>query len=305
MTPFSVRPLVDADVERALAVRNAVFRREPIELGHYRMRLETPSRRDFVAEVDGEIAGVAHSMPNIWETASGYAFAGAAVLPEHRRRGIGSALMKAISAHAELLGSSGLAMVAAEDEPDAILFLERRDFELVGRMQHVTLDLAEASVEAPALSGVEIRPVTDLSDEELYEIALEAEADVPAPSGDGPIDLPSFEEWQRRSVATPFPGRAHSFVAFADGVPVGYALMGRGSEGYGFHEMTAVRPAWRGRGIALALKRAQIASAKAAGLRKLAAVNSEHNPAMQRVNERLGFVREPAALHFRGPLQTG
>ena len=195
--------------------------------------------------------------------------------------------------------------MVAEDEPDAIAFLENRGFEPVGRMQHVTLDLTDASGDVPAPSGVEIRPVTDVSDEELYAIALEAEADVPAPSGEGSIDLPSFEEWQRRSVAAAFPGRAHSFVAFVDGVPVGYALMGRGSEGFGFHEMTAVRPAWRGRGIALALKRAQVASAKAAGLRKLAAVNSEHNPAMQRVNERLGFVQEPAALHFRGPLQTG
>ena len=102
---MNVRPLADADVERALAVRNAVFRREPQELEYYRMRLETPSRRDFVAEVDGEIVGVAHSMPNIWETGSGYAFAGAAVLVEHRRRGIGSALLRAISEHAELLGS--------------------------------------------------------------------------------------------------------------------------------------------------------------------------------------------------------
>lgn len=301
---MNVRPLEDADVERAHAVRNAVFRREPMELDYYRARLETPSRRDFVAEVDGAIVGVAHSMPNIWEATSGYAWSNLAVLPDYRRRGIGTALLRAISSHAERLGSSGLGIVAAEDEADALRFLEKRGFELVGRMQHVTLDLADAPDTQQTVPGVEIRPAAEVADEELYRVAVEAEADVPAPSGSGSIDVPTFEEWQRRSGASPLPGRAHSFVAIAEGEVVGYALMSGGSAGVGFHEMTAVRPAWRGRGIARALKQAQIASAKRAGLERLAAVNSEHNPAMRRVNERLGYRPEPAALHFRGPLQT-
>lgn len=301
---MNVRPLEDADVERALAVRNTVFRREPLELAYYRARLDTPSRRDFVAEIDGAIVGVAHSMPNIWEPTSGYAFSGLAVLAEHRRRGVGTTLLRAISAHAELLGSSGLAMVAAEDEPDALSFLEKRGFEVVGRMQHVTLDLADAPDDQPSVPGVEIRPASEATEQQLYAVALEAEADVPAPSGVGSIDVPTFEDWQRRSAGSPLAGRAHSFVAIVDGEIVGYALMGGGSAGVGFHEMTAVKPAWRGRGIALALKQAQIAGAKAAGLRQLAAANSEHNPAMRRVNERLGYRPQPAALHFRGPLQT-
>ena len=52
--------------------------------------------------------------------------------------------------------------------------------------------------------------------------------------------------------------------------------------------MTGVRRAWRRRGIALALKQAQIDAAKAAGLRRLRTANAVQNP-MLLVNERLGF----------------
>ena len=52
---------------------------------------------------------------------------------------------------------------------------------------------------------------------------------------------------------------------------------------------TAVRPEYRGRGIATALKAKTLAWARAHGIGRLA--TSSDNPAMVRVNEKFGFKR--------------
>jgi hypothetical protein len=55
--------------------------------------------------------------------------------------------------------------------------------------------------------------------------------------------------------------------------------------------MTGVARSERGRGIALALKEAQIAGAKAAGWKRLRTQNDLANAPMRRVNEKLGYER--------------
>ncbi len=53
--------------------------------------------------------------------------------------------------------------------------------------------------------------------------------------------------------------------------------------------MTAVRPAWRGRGIATALKRATIAWAMEHGVEGLETGNDEENAPMRAINRTLGY----------------
>jgi RimJ/RimL family protein N-acetyltransferase len=88
-----------------------------------------------------------------------------------------------------------------------------------------------------------------------------------------------------------------------DGEVVGYAgLAALGQPGAAENLLTAVRRPWRGRGIATALKQAQIAWAKSAGLRRIVTANDEANAPMRSVNARLGYEPEPAWLLLRGPL---
>ena len=68
------------------------------------------------------------------------------------------------------------------------------------------------------------------------------------------------------------------------------------------HDMTGVKRAWRGRGIAGALKRAEIAWAKENGYTRLETQNEERNEPILRLNERHGYVVEPGAVTVRGPL---
>ena len=69
--------------------------------------------------------------------------------------------------------------------------------------------------------------------------------------------------------------------------------------------MTGVARAARGRGIALALKQAQVAAAKAAGWKALRTQNDLANIPMRRVNEKLGYVRKFEWVPLTGPLLGG
>ncbi len=69
--------------------------------------------------------------------------------------------------------------------------------------------------------------------------------------------------------------------------------------------MTAVRRAWRGRGIAVALKRATIAWAIEHGLTALETGNDQENVAMRAVNGGLGYAPLPDEITMRGPLFSG
>ena len=68
--------------------------------------------------------------------------------------------------------------------------------------------------------------------------------------------------------------------------------------------MTALKRAWRGRGIAKALKRAQISWAKANGIERLAATNEERNAAMMHINASLGYREVPGRVLLRGSATT-
>jgi GNAT superfamily N-acetyltransferase len=66
--------------------------------------------------------------------------------------------------------------------------------------------------------------------------------------------------------------------------------------------MTGVARSARGRGVALALKQAQIAAARDAGWKYLRTLNDLGNAPMRRVNETLGYQRQSEWVHLGGPL---
>ena len=93
------------------------------------------------------------------------------------------------------------------------------------------------------------------------------------------------------------------FIALAEGEVVGYAVLQASGE-RAFHGLTATRRDWRRKGVATALKRAEISAAKRAGFKRLLTESEERNEPMQRLNEKLGFVPAPewSTVVIRGPL---
>jgi mycothiol synthase len=189
-------------------------------------------------------------------------------------------------------------VVVRHDDRDSLAFYAARGFGERGRMQDVQLELATANITAAPPEGIELVPLTEAHERGAYAVALEAHADVPSAE---PLVTGTFEQWHARQFGE-LTLRHLSFVAIEDGRVVGYAILGRDSADTADHWMTGVARAARGRGIALALKQAQIAAAKADGWAFLRTQNDLANAAMRAVNEKLGYERRFEWVHLAGPL---
>ena len=266
-----------------------------------------PGGRRFLALLDGVAVGgggvgrvyvYPPEFPGLWGNIT--------VLPEHRRRGAGSAIYAAISEVARAAGKTLLVGRTTADRPESLEFLEHRGFQEHERMRVVRLELGDARIpgidppEGIEITSLEARP--DLVDG-VYAVANEALPDIP---GDGPVVPDTLEEFRMRDVdrdAIPPGGFALALEAGTDRV-VGYAnlLLPPGTSKVAWHGMTAVARAWRGRGVARALKAATISWAAANGLEALDTANDIDNAPMRAVNSRLGYRPRPDEIYFRGPL---
>ena len=215
--------------------------------------------------------------------------------------------MAAVSAHARDARKRGLQLRAWDDRLEGIAFLDHRGFVELERSRMVRLVLT--GLPAPAADappGVTLTTLADRPDlvTSVHAVALETFDDIPG--GDEPMAVGDLAEFRARDVDRPGIEPGAFMVALDDttGEVAGYASLMRvpGSGTVAWHDMTAVRRAWRGRGLATALKRATIAWAVEHGLTALDTGNDEDNAAMQAVNRRLGYRPLADELTMRGPL---
>ena len=95
-----------------------------------------------------------------------------------------------------------------------------------------------------------------------------------------------------------------TFVAVAGDEVVGYAKFSltAARPTSAAHDLTAVRRTWRGRGVARALKAAQIGWAKANGFERLTTRNEERNAPIRRLNAEFGYRAGIGRIYLQGPL---
>jgi GNAT superfamily N-acetyltransferase len=91
------------------------------------------------------------------------------------------------------------------------------------------------------------------------------------------------------------------FVALEGDAVVGYGYLERRADGWRNGFLAVVREA-RGRGVAGALKRAQVAWAKHNGVLTLTTANEVRLEGLLALNSRLGYVRVYEEIVLRGPL---
>ena len=116
--------------------------------------------------------------------------------------------------------------------------------------------------------------------------------------------MPSFEAWLSQDMQSPGDRPEGVFVALAAEHVVGYAkfYLSEAQPTVAHHDLTGVKRAWRGRGVARALKAAQIRWAKARGYEQLRTRNEERNVPIRKLNERFGYRPAPGRIYLRGPL---
>ena len=108
----------DADVAAWAELKSTVVPNEPVTAEQVRASDE-PGRLLLLAERDEELAGCGIAAPSHF---GGRAFIAVRVLPAHRRNGVGSALVRALSDHARTLGRDGVNAFVYADEPHSIAF---------------------------------------------------------------------------------------------------------------------------------------------------------------------------------------
>ena len=252
-----------------------------------------------LAYLDGEPAGLGVGRPS---SLPGSVYGAARVRPELRRQGVGSALLEAIRAHADARAASEIWGRLRADDTDTISFAEHRGFREVGREQDVVLDLTKAPSPAadppPGIILVSFAERRDLIPA-VFALSNEVSVDVPAHRVHEPI---TFERWERENTEGPGAFPEACFIALEGDEVVGYTALRRNGAGSPEAQnlLTAVRREWRRRGIATALKRAQIEAARAAGIERISTTNDETNVGMRGVNERLGYEPEPERIVVSG-----
>ncbi len=110
----------------------------------------------------------------------------------------------------------------------------------------------------------------------------------------------SIDEWLREEATLP----GGTFVALEHGIIVGYAGLNAWTDDETRAEngLTVVDRRWRGKGLATALKRRQLAWAAAQGIREIVTWTQQGNEAMQRVNVGLGYVPRSVSRTMRRDL---
>jgi mycothiol synthase len=264
------------------------------------------SLRDWLAVLEGEAVGAAVCVetPDMRESAALYG--GVRVLARSRRQGVGTELFRVLSEYARTLGKSEVELFAYEDDPDGVAFAERRGFTTVMRLRLLRLVLAglpSPAVEPP--DGVTVTTLAERPELEhgLWDLACEALPDMPY-DGDAPVHPGTLEEFRAAALSGPAFMPEATFLALSEGEVVGYAQLAweDRERGIAMHSMLGVRRAARGRGIAGALKAAQIAWAVENGLSELRTGNEERNAAARAVNARYPYEPIPDAILLRGPL---
>jgi GNAT superfamily N-acetyltransferase len=194
--------------------------------------------------------------------------------------------------------------VVADNDPESLAFAQRRGFVEERREKGVALDLT--AIEAPAVvppEGVEIVSWAERPElaRGIDEVSVEASPDVPGYEDE---EHEAFEDWLEHDMSGPSDPPEATFVALAGDEVVGYAKFSFTTvrPTHAYHDLTAVKRAWRGRGVARAMKAAQIAWAKGNGYEELRTQNDERNEPIRRLNAEFGYAPAIGRILLRGPL---
>jgi mycothiol synthase len=279
------RAEADSDLAVWCGVWNAITPREPISVDELKRRLARQPERLYLVAGDVGAGLVAPS------DSPGRLYLGARVLPDARRRGLGSALHERLLEHARGLDPEWLSTQVSEADPDSVAWAEHRGFTEYGRQVELVLTLGGDERWPAPLDGIQVVELTDDRRDAAYELTCEAWADLPT---EVPVETPSYDVWLEEEVPGPI-----AFLALEGEVVVGFAaLMARGP-GRLEHGLTATRRSHRRRGIATLLKRTEIAWAAANRYRELITFTQDRNEGMQAINVALGYEPQPAWISMR------
>ena len=272
--------------------------------------------RRIVLEDGGRIVGAGDLNHERWTFHPDKLHIGVMVDPDARRRGLGTALYEDLLRAARERKATELVTGVKESMTDGVEFALHRGFKESKRDWESRLDVttfdASAFAEAPRRVAAEGITITTLADElardpesihAVYELDCDCARDVP--STDPFTPLP-FESWRKEVLESPNSTPDGWYMAVdRDGRYLGVSNLWRSLEDPSFiwQGLTGVRREARGKGVAMALKLKTVEYAREHGIREIKTWNDQRNRPMLRINEAMGFVKQPAWIELRKELE--
>lgn len=256
-----------------------------------RYRLTTSPPEDHLrwwkAEQESRIVGWAVAGLDTFAAETGRAFAGVAVHPDERRRGLGSALWEAVAAHLGAVGA-GTTSVSTHDDGSSKRFAAARGFRLAATDTTSAVDPRTVFAPPPP-AGVDVRPLAAFDDDPrpLFRCDAETARDEPGPFD---FDGMTLDAWRRHIWEHPSCDRELGMAAVVDGDVAGTTfLFADRDSGRAMNGGTGVLRAYRGRGLGLLLKQHSLARAAAVGITRVVTDNDATNAPMLAINATLGY----------------
>ena len=292
----------EAEERLSLEIYNACWPHDAVTLDEvHSFKAAVVECVDLLARLDGDAAGSA--VATVQPQRRDLVYVLSTVAPEHRRRGVGTRLYEAVSDWTRERGIARIEVPVLDDDSESLAYATKRGFVEERRDRGVVLELA--GVDAPPVeppAGLEIvawaeRPALARG---MYEVACEAYPDIPGFEED---EMEPFEDWLAHDMQGSGDRPEATFVALAGEEVVGYAKFSltAAQPTTAHHDITGVKRAWRGRGIARALKATQIGWAKANGFEELHTRNEERNAPIRRLNAEFGYRPGVGRIHLQGP----
>lgn len=238
-----------------------------------------PSRDAVVAVApDGALSGYAY----YWDRPGDRGYCFAAVHPEHRGGGIGTALVDWTEDRARRSGRPvRLENAIWHDDEAARRLLSARGYDEVRHYWRMDRPLDGSERASPSPEGIAVRATAGDGD-------MRAVHDVIQESFAGHYNFTGepYEDWHARVIA---PDPSLVFVAL-DGAEAVGALVGRAYPDEGWVQQVGVRAAWRGRGIGACLLSHAFAAVAARGLPMVAlSVDAGNETGAIALYERIGM----------------
>jgi GNAT superfamily N-acetyltransferase len=287
--------VTDADLEDWRSVRMAVLPYERCSTVAELRAQASPDRLLLLARDDGVVVGSGLAGRS---ESSDSASVAPRVLPGHRRRGVGSALLEALAEHCSALGVTHVR--ARVDDEDHLGFATHFGFTEVDREVEQSRAVADVPAAPPLPAGIEVVTSTErpgLWEQSFEGFGREVLADFAVRT---PLDV-TADQWSTSWAGDPM------FLAVHDGEVIGCAGLLRDADRPRRAEnaVTAVRRGWRGRGLAVHLKLRALAWAATHDVDEVYTWTQDGNSAMRTLNARLGYATTRTSVSVSRPLPLG
>lgn len=305
-----IRPFTPADYPAAVRIATAAFPEYPSSIEEKKFgdasRPAHCRHARWIAEQGGQAVGYGEYGQYASQYHPRKFSVDVMVLPEFHGQGFGKALYEKVTEALAQFDPLSFRAHVREDMPRGLRFLQDRGFAEDMRTFESRLDVTAfdpspyGSVEARMRDlGIEFKTLRELQGaaghwDKHHALAEELVADIPSPEPYTPLGK---DVWRQRMDGNPELLPDGYFFAVKDGEYVGMSTLKRSGDSDDLNTgLTAVKREYRRQGVALALKLKAITWAKSQGNSRIKTWNESNNLGMLGINERLGFVRQPAWL---------